>query len=157
MPRRRIYALGNRKYFQYLVVFWLLGSGKTVLLANVEEDLEITTLAPVAYFFCRHDEARSLETQTVIGSEAKKIFDLVKSDIVDAIAEISHDTVDTNQLLHYLQELLPSNSHKHFTIIDGLDKCKEKETRLLSQYLKQLLMSKHVFRVYCPSRSDVFR
>lgn len=40
-------------------------------------------------------------------------------------------------------------------LIDGLDECEQKESRLLLQCLKQLLMSKHVFRIYCSSRPDV--
>ena len=134
----------------------ILGSGKTVLSANVVEDLKITTSAVVAYFFCRHDEAESLQTRVIIGSIARQIFDHVKSDIVDAIAEMRPSTKDTDQILDYLQELLPSNSHNYFIIIDGLDECEQNETRLVLQSLQQLLMSKYVFRVYCSSRPDVF-
>ena len=134
----------------------ILGSGKTVLSANVVEDLKITTSAVVAYFFCRHDEAESLQTRTIIGSIARQIFDHVKSDIGDAVAEMRPGTIDTDQILSYLQGLLPLNSHKYFVIIDGLDECEEKTSRLVLQILKQLLMSKNVFRVYCSSRPDTF-
>ena len=85
------------------------------------EDLKITTAASVSYFFCRHDEAKSLQTRTIIGSLARQIFDHVKLDIVDTIAEIRFDTLNTDQILEYLQELLPSTSLKYFIIIDGLD------------------------------------
>ena len=134
-----------------------LGSGKTVLSANVVEDLRMTTSDPVAYFFCRYDEATSLDTRTIIGSIARQILDHIKSYLVDAVAETRPDTMDTDQILHYLQELPSSNSQKYFIIIDGLDECEEKEARLLLQCLKDLLMSKHVFQVYCSSRPDVFR
>ena len=134
----------------------ILGSGKTVLSANVVEDLKITTLEVVAYFFCKHDEVESLQTRTIIGSIARQIFDHVKPDFVEAIAEIRSGTIDTDQVLGYIQKLLPSNSHKYFIIIDGLDECEEKETRMVLQYLKQLLAFKQVFQVYCSSRPDVF-
>lgn len=135
----------------------ILGSGKTVLSANVVEDLKITTAAVVAYFFCRHDEAESLQTRTIIGSIARQIFDRVKSDITDKVAAIRPGILDTDQILDHLQELLSSSSHRYMIIIDGLDECEEKEIRFLLQYLKQLLTSKHVFQVYCSSRPDVFR
>lgn len=134
-----------------------LGSGKTVLSANVVEDLRMTTSDAVAYFFCRYDETTSLETRTIIGSIARQILDHIKSYLVDAVAETRPDTMNIDQILKYLQELPPSNSQKYFIIIDGLDECEEIETRLLLQCLKELLMSKHVFQVYCSSRPDVFR
>ena len=59
--------------------------------------------------------------------------------------------------MDYLQELLPSDSRKYFIVIDGLDECEEKDTRLLLQCLKQLLESKHSFQVYCSSRADIYR
>lgn len=135
----------------------ILGSGKTVLSANVVEDLRVTTSAAVAYFFCRHDDVKSLQARTIIGSIAMQLFDHVKSDIVDAIADFRPSTIDTDQILDYLQELLPSDSHKYFIIIDGLDECEEKETTLVLQCVKQLLMSRLVFQVYCSSRPDLIR
>ena len=135
----------------------ILGSGKTVLSANVVEDLNLTTAAVVSYFFCRHDEVESLQAPTIIGSIARQIFDHLKPNIVDAISEMRPDTVDTELVLDYITMLLPSSSHKYFIIIDGLDECEEKDSKLLLQCLKQLLMSEHVFQVYCSSRPDVFR
>ena len=135
----------------------ILGSGKTVLAANVVEDLKITSSAVVAYFFCRHDEVESLQTRTIIGSVARQIFDYIKPDMIDEITKLRSGTFDTDQILDYIQKVLPSNSHEYFIIIDGLDECEEKESRLLLQCLKQLLLSKTALRVYCSSRPDVFR
>ena len=54
----------------------ILGSGKTVLSANVVEDLMLTEpMATVSYFFCRHDEVQSLKARTIIGSIAKQILE----------------------------------------------------------------------------------
>ena len=133
-----------------------VGCGKTVLSANVVEDLTITTPAVVTYFFCRYDEAESLQARTIIGSIVRQIFDHTQPDTLDAIAKTRPGTIDIDQILDFLQELLPSNLPKFFIIIDGLDGCEEKETRLLLQCLKRLLKSKHVFQVYCSSRPDVF-
>ncbi|MCJ1428875.1 hypothetical protein MMC29_006786 [Sticta canariensis] len=129
-----------------------LGSGKTVLTANVVEDLKINTAAAVAYFFCRHHEAESLKTRTIIGSIARQIFDDIKSDIANEIPEMKPATmIDTDQILDFLQELLPSNSHKYIIVVDGLDECEETEIRLLLQCLKQLLLPKTVFKYTVPA------
>ena len=135
----------------------MLGSGKTVLSANVVEDLRITTPAVVAYFFCKYDEAESLQTRTVIGSIARQIFDQIKPDLVDAIPQMRSGTIDTDQVLDYIQKLLPSNLHRYFIIIDGLDECERKESRLLLRCLEQLLMFDQVIQIFCSSRPDVFR
>ena len=135
----------------------ILGSGKSVLSASVVEDLKITTPAIVAYFFCRHDETESLRTRTIIGSIARQIFAHIKPNAIDAIGEIRSSTIDTDEVMEYLQTLLPSNSQKYFIIIDGLDECEEEETRSVLLCLKKLFMSKQVFKVYCSSRPDVFR
>ena len=135
----------------------IIGSGKTVLAANVVEDLKITTPAVVAYFFCRYDEVESLQARTIVGSIARQIFHNIKPDIVDEITNRRSGTFDTDQIVDFIQKLLPSHSHGYFIIIDGLDECEEKELRLLLQCLKQLLMSKTALRVYCSSRPDVSR
>jgi ankyrin repeat domain-containing protein 50 len=47
-----------------------LGSGKSVLLANVVDDLNMYTrdeTVVVAYFFCRHDMPESLKARTMLG------------------------------------------------------------------------------------------
>ena len=51
-----------------------LGSGKSVLLANIIDDLNLDAMSatcPVAYFFCRHDISESLKSDTVICSLAR--------------------------------------------------------------------------------------
>lgn len=56
---------------QTLIYTGILESDKTVLLANIVDDLDLyvgTNNAFVAYFFCRHDIVESLQAQTVIES-----------------------------------------------------------------------------------------
>lgn len=132
------------------------GSGKTVFSAGVVEDLIISSQAAVGYFFCRHDEVESLQTRTIIGSIARQIFGHMVSSIDDEIPYINPGGIGTDQILDYLQELLPSNSDKYIIIVDGLDECEKREIKSLLGCLKQLLMSKHVFQVYCSSRPYVF-
>jgi hypothetical protein len=50
----------------------ILGSGKTVLSANMVENLMLAApTAVISYFFCRYDEAESLKARTIIGSIAR--------------------------------------------------------------------------------------
>lgn len=54
-----------------------LGSGKSVVLANIVDDLttHVEGLnATIAYFFCRHDLSESLNERTVIGALGRQIL-----------------------------------------------------------------------------------
>lgn len=54
------------------------GSGKTVLSANIVDDLYLDTDQKnryIAYFFCRRDEAQSLRSRTIIGSFARQLLE----------------------------------------------------------------------------------
>ena len=136
----------------------ILGSGKTVLSANVVENLMLTTPAAViSYFFCRHDEAESLKARTVIGSVARQLFSCVNLDVIDKVDRINTSFLDTDKVLEYLRTLLPSDPQEYFIIIDGLDECDQKELKLLIEYLKELLASRHIFHIYCSSRPDLSR
>ena len=62
-----------RQEQQHSSTLWctgILGSGKTVLAANVVEDVMSVAAATVSYF-CKYDEAESLKTRTIIGSIAR--------------------------------------------------------------------------------------
>jgi hypothetical protein len=136
----------------------ILGSGKTVLSANVVENLMLTAPAAViSYFFCKYDEAESLKARTIIGSVARQLFSCAKLEVIDCVDPINTSFLDTDKVLEYLRTLLPSNLQEYFIIIDGLDECNKKEVKLLIEYLKELLASRHIFHIYCSSRPDVYR
>lgn len=136
----------------------ILGSGKTVLSANVIDELMSTVpTAVVSYFFCRYDETESLKTRTIIGSIARQILSNAKLEVTDKVTELETDILDTDQLMDHFQELLPLSSGAYFIVIDGLDECEEKEAKSVLMFLNRLLMSRHVFHIYCSSRPAVFR
>lgn len=142
-------------------VLWctgILGSGKTVLSANVVENLMLTApTAVISYFFCRYDEAESLKARTIVGSVARQLLSCVKLEVVGRVDSISTSFLDADKVLEYLRTLLPSDPQEYFIVLDGLDECNKKELRLLTEYLKELLASRHIFHVYCSSRPDVYR
>ena len=137
----------------------IVGAGKTVICANVIEDL-VLTKAPgcsVGYFFCRSDEATSLSAREVIGSLARQMFEDVTDDswktnhMKPGIGDI---TLDTEQILSSLLLLLPPERH-YVIVLDGLDECDYKEVEVLVKSIQSLLKSsKHVFKVFWTGRSD---
>jgi hypothetical protein len=110
-----------------------LGSGKSVLLANIVDDLHLSidkAQSPVAYFFCKHDIPESLRARTIIGSLARQLLRTVPD--LSVLAESCRTTLttgDTGKLLKLLFQGFPSNTRAYF-VLDGLDECdlQEKET-----------------------------
>lgn len=112
-----------------LVFVGKLGSGKSVLLANIVDDLflNLPRETRTAYFFCRHDVAESLKTQTIIGSLAKQILetydDLILKDKTKSFKE--DDTVlEVNQIMETLTAIV-APEHQVFLVLDGLNECPE--------------------------------
>lgn len=142
-------------------VLWctgILGSGKTVVSANVVENLAITVpAAVVAYFFCKYDEVEALKSRTIIGSIARQLLSHVNPEIFDSVDLRDMSFLSTHQILEYLQDLLPSEQLAYFLVIDGLDECNGNESKLLVQHLSVLLESKLSLHIYCSSRPDVYQ
>jgi ankyrin repeat protein len=110
-----------------------LGSGKSVLLANIVDDLHLSidkAQSLVAYFFCKHDIPESLRARTIIGSLARQLLCTVPD--LSVLAESCRTTLttgDTDKLLELLFQGFSSNTKTYF-VLDGLDECdlQEKET-----------------------------
>ena len=126
-----------------LVYAGKLGSGKSVLLANIVEDLNLSIQdksTPVAYFFCRHDVQESLKSQTIIGSLARQLLtplqDLTTSaEFLDRAGAISD--LDFESLFNLLSHTLPPDTNAYF-ILDGLDECNVIERNTVIQQLRKL-------------------
>ncbi|KAH7118972.1 hypothetical protein B0J11DRAFT_552234 [Dendryphion nanum] len=110
-----------------------LGSGKSVLLANIVDDLNIhasSDKTTVAYFFCKYDVPESLRARTILGSIARQLLrtmpdlTMVAQDCME-----SHATNDTEKVLDILLRGFPFANRLYF-VIDGLDECSalERET-----------------------------
>ncbi|KFY38347.1 hypothetical protein V494_04397 [Pseudogymnoascus sp. VKM F-4513 (FW-928)] len=119
-----------------------LGSGKSVLLANLIDDLHLDSRnknVTVTYFFCRHDIPESLKARTVIGSLARQLLrpiaDLaMMTGFIDKTATLA---LDFEMIFSLLERALPPKSKAYF-VLDGLDECVPTEREILVLQLRKL-------------------
>jgi ankyrin repeat protein len=118
-----------------------LGSGKSVLLANIVDDLSLSSEKErplVAYFFCKHNIPESLQARTIIGSLARQLLRTVADLSVSAkICEYTHSTGDTEKVLETLFQGFSSNL-KVYLVLDGLDECDDEEKPALVQAIRKI-------------------
>ncbi|KAJ5288209.1 hypothetical protein N7478_003895 [Penicillium angulare] len=108
-----------------LVYTGKLGSGKSVMLANIVDDLHLHANEAVVYFFCRHDVPASLQARTIIGSLARQILSLLE-DLTGVAKILSQRTDELNEfdkIEAMLQFSFPSDSLRLYIVLDGLDDC----------------------------------
>lgn len=124
-----------------LVYTGKLGSGKSVLLANIVDDLHIYVQSKniaVAYFFCRHDNPESLKAQTVIGSLARQLLRTIPDLAIAAeLCDTTSSAPGFDEILKLLCRAL-SPDYKAYFVLDGLDECDQSERDTLVQQLKKL-------------------
>lgn len=118
-----------------------LGSGKSVLLANIVDDLNIharNNASIVAYFFCRHEMSESLKARTILGSLARQLLRTIP-DLATVAGgfEETHTTQNTEKLLKLIFRGIPS-SRKAYFVLDGLDECEPAEREVVAQGLKRI-------------------
>ncbi|CAN9253185.1 unnamed protein product [Alternaria alternata] len=135
-----------------LVFTGKLGSGKSVLLANIVGDLNLSTIKEpplVAYFFCRHDIQESLQARTILGSLARQLLRTLSD--LEILSESCGDPYihgSADEILElFLQGYSPS--HRTYFIIDGLDECDETERRILVDALEKI--QKKLKALFCIS------
>ncbi|KAK8119774.1 uncharacterized protein PG998_004400 [Apiospora kogelbergensis] len=121
-----------------------LGSGKTVLLANMVEDILLApTTRAVAFFFCRPDDDDSLRSSTIFGSLARQMIEAIP---LDKLQGSAMDTVVASSgrqdMTKFLQSLLPLFPRVYF-ILDGLDECPPNERRMVFTAISDLLNAPH--------------
>lgn len=156
---KRIRKAGSTKLFQQtpeyfrwkesmasstLVYTGKLGAGKSVILANIVDDLFLHSEShktAVAFFFCRHDIAESLKARTAIGSLARQL--LIQAPDLDMIAERfpeANTMKGLTGILALLREAIPPH-RKILCVIDGLDEMSDSERELLVGELGELQKS----------------
>ncbi|USP72976.1 Arp Ankyrin repeat protein [Curvularia clavata] len=129
--------IGNSSFYKQLVEYqeWKgssnsctlvytgkLGSGKSVLMANIVDDLNLSIEADqslVAYFFCKHDIQESLEARTILGSLNTPFKD------------------DIEGLISLLMEAFPKD-RKIYIVLDGVDECGFEQKETLAKALREI-------------------
>jgi ankyrin repeat domain-containing protein 50 len=120
-----------------------LGSGKSVLLANIIDDLFLHAGEGrhVTYFFCRHDIVTSLKARTVIGCIARQMLqsvpnlDLTGYQFPDSSSpNLALGLDDTMDVLSYA---LPAD-YKAYVVVDGLDECQPGEVEAITTLILRL-------------------
>ncbi|KAJ5616636.1 NACHT nucleoside triphosphatase [Penicillium hordei] len=124
-----------------LVYTGKLGAGKSVLLANIVENLHLQVqdeVIPVAFFFSRHDVSESLKAQTVLGSIARQLLERV-SDLTEPAELLGrvNNMGPPEKVFALLQSAFPQG-YKVFIVIDGIDELGREERELLIRHLHTL-------------------
>ncbi|KAI9668478.1 MAG: hypothetical protein M1829_005356 [Trizodia sp. TS-e1964] len=131
----------DREYSSTLIYTGKLGAGKSVLLANIVDDLHLhfqNKNTVVAYFFCRYDIPKSLKARTVIGSLAHQLLRTIPNlAISSGLFDETSPDLDLEEIIGLLQHAVPLN-YKAYFILDGLDECDFAERQILIQKLRNL-------------------
>ncbi|OBT54916.1 hypothetical protein VE04_06568 [Pseudogymnoascus sp. 24MN13] len=119
-----------------------LGSGKSVLLANLIDDLHLDSRnknITVSYFFCRYDILESLKARTVIGSLARQLLRPIAdlATVAGFIDRTATFALDFEMMFSLLQRAIAPNSRAYF-VLDGLDECDSAEREILVLQLRKL-------------------
>ncbi|KAK7994271.1 hypothetical protein PG991_015859 [Apiospora marii] len=121
-----------------LVIRGKLGSGKSVLLANMVDDVNLKQPeTTTAYFFCCEDDIRSLNCRTILGCFARQIIQLLPP---EKVAEHSHRLFADMQTDHVVECLMEmADKEKRLVLIlDGLEACAKQERVELLGALERL-------------------
>jgi hypothetical protein len=131
-----------------LILKGKLGGGKSVLLANMVDDLNLKQLGlKVIYFFCKEDDATSLESRTVVGCLCRQLLQLLQpGKMVECPS--NYTNLDGDDLLDLLGKVLPAKE-KVFVILDGIESCALKEENEILNWIRSL--QEHLSLALCIS------
>ncbi|KAH7096031.1 hypothetical protein FB567DRAFT_514046 [Paraphoma chrysanthemicola] len=128
----------NRDSSSTLLYFGMLGCGKSVTMANMVDDLNLSaksTATSVVYFFVQYGHATSLEARTIIGSITRQILQSA-SDLSDT-PEADEGSLDTESMIALVLRLI-SPKRKLYVLVDGLDLCTHSAQQEVVEFLRGL-------------------
>ena len=137
----------------------IIGSGKSVLMASVIQELRLTDpTSPRAHFFCQYDQPMTLEYRTLIGAIARQLFDAVHYQAPETLRNCDSDSLAVYQLEGLIYGL-PARDAPYYILIDGLDDCLNRQVPIaVSRFLVSLVeQSAASFHIYLSSRQDLPR
>ncbi|KAJ5153419.1 uncharacterized protein N7482_009897 [Penicillium canariense] len=115
----------NRKSSGTLILTGPLGSGKSVLLANMVDYLNLSFQgkdSSVIFFFCRHDLPESLQRRVIVGSLTRQLLEQA-SGLPEKLGDWELPENGEWELMHRLLKMALPSTFKACLIIDGLDEC----------------------------------
>jgi hypothetical protein len=154
----------HQKSSSYLFIKGKLGCGKTVLMANIVDDLarqpEGSSSPPIGYFFCKPEMPESLEAHTIIGTITRQIIghpalSRQLASYADSLIMTPVDSMTTTDMAEIMLSIIPPNFPPIFMLIDGLDECSDKETDEIRVFLRRLLIGRACL-LCTSSRGDRF-
>ncbi|KAJ4194440.1 hypothetical protein NW759_016520 [Fusarium solani] len=105
-----------------------LGSGKSVSMANMVDDLNLglRDSLPVAYFFCRYDAPESLRARTILGCLVRQLLYTIRepTTILEDSTTAGPPVLDLEGIMSLLKRTLKPADRAYF-VLDGLDECDE--------------------------------
>lgn len=121
-----------------LVMCGRLGSGKTVLAANVVDELYLTSSDTVCYFFCRHDIMYSCLARTIAGSLCRQLLSgHINEDTMDEFLGEYVQSLSFDDVVGLAKNILSVKGRCYF-ILDGLDDCDDFERSQLTDALHEI-------------------
>jgi hypothetical protein len=125
-----------------------LGSGKSVLLANMVDDLVLSNQRReyiTAYFFVQANDVRSITARAVLGSLARQILETFQDLAwVSSLPDRPPDELGLDAIVAMLRQIVFPKQHV-FILLDGLDDCGNAEKTLLLGYIREL---QRVFNIH---------
>ncbi|XXH05855.1 hypothetical protein Hte_012295 [Hypoxylon texense] len=126
-----------------LLVEGKLGAGKTVLLANMIDDLNLNTTGHIiTYFFCQPDHTESQAYRTIIGCLARQVLESLELGNLDQpwIQPDSEMDDDATEAIFAIEAI---KNRQIYIVLDGIDDCNASVRARLIKFLQSLRTHLH--------------
>ena len=130
--------------------------------ASIIEHLMVAPKTHVAYVICTHDNPRSLEARTIIGSIVRQVLEPLRSQLSEHTFMEPSALKSIDDVRNLLKWYVPSPAWQEIMIaIDGLEECTEPEVLIVLswiQHLRHSLPSRGaIFKFYISSRPEFLK
>lgn len=137
-----------------------LGSGKSVLAANMVEDLGAVARAsniPLLYFFCEYGTSQSINARVILGSIVRQLLQSISFTPPQDLSKYELVLEELDGMVDLVKDVVPSGQMA-FCIIDGIYECDEENLEGILDALASLqsVLRLHVclnFRLEATTRS----
>lgn len=138
-----------------LVVVGKLGAGKTVLLANMVDDLlDHSRGYTVVYHFCRSDDRMSLSPRTVMGCVARQVIEPWDLGVASQMWQTMGPKI-TGENIRELFKTKDIKGQSLCFILDGIDECGQEDREGIMNFLEFLHENIRVkFCISCRLKGD---